>query len=65
MLLTTFGLRPANERRCLKVTPSLIGWAQDYVGIDLNNSFEFGYEWVIKTHRFTWTSILIHAVIKY
>ena len=22
------GLRPANERRCYKVTPSLIGWAQ-------------------------------------
>ena len=22
------GLRPANETRCYKVTPSLIGWAQ-------------------------------------
>ena len=22
------GLRPANERRCYNVTPSLIGWAQ-------------------------------------
>ena len=22
------GLHPANERRCYKVTPSLIGWAQ-------------------------------------
>ena len=24
------GLRPANERRRYKVTPSLIGWAQSY-----------------------------------
>ena len=24
------GLRPANERRCYKVTPSLIGWAQTW-----------------------------------
>ena len=22
------GLRPANERRCYKTTPSLIGWVQ-------------------------------------
>ena len=27
------GLRPANERRCYKVTPSLIGWAQSYLRI--------------------------------
>ena len=31
MVLTTrliLGLHPANMRRCYKVTPSLIGWAQ-------------------------------------
>ena len=45
MLLTTF----ANESHRYKVKPSLIDWAQDYVGINIKNSFKFGYEWVIKT----------------
>ena len=33
-----FGLRPANERRRYKVTPSLIGWAQDYWAVSTDIS---------------------------